>query len=134
MPDTAHDQKDPKIAMSQNGSFVITWTDSDSDAPGSRMIWGDGFEIDTVIHCRMAAAKVRIAEVPSIELRRIFGESNLRTLADGTRVLRTILAERKRARALTRSRARNAATREWPSSRPDLDVVFTGTHGLEETA
>jgi len=106
----------------------------DSDAPGSRMIWGDGFEIETVINCRMAAAKVRIAEVPSIELRRMFGESNLRTFADGTRVLRTILAERKRARALTRSRARNAATRERPSSRPDLDVVFNGTHGLEETA
>jgi glycosyltransferase involved in cell wall biosynthesis len=106
----------------------------DSDAPDSRMIWGDGFEIETVINCRMAAAKVRIAEVPSIELPRIFGESNLRTFADGTRVLRTILAERKRARALTRSRAGSAATREWPSSRLDLDVVFNGTHSLEETA
>jgi hypothetical protein len=63
--------------------------------PGA-MLWGDGFEIETVINCRMAAAGVLIAEVPSVERRRIHGESNLRTFADGSRVLRTILAERRR--------------------------------------
>jgi hypothetical protein len=60
------------------------------------MLWGDGFEIETVINCRMAAAGVRITEVPSVERRRIHGESNLRTFADGSRVLRTIVAERRR--------------------------------------
>jgi hypothetical protein len=35
--------------------------------------------------------------VPSIERLRVFGETNLRTFADGTRVLRTLLAEHRRA-------------------------------------
>lgn len=60
------------------------------------MLWGDGFEIETVINCRFASARIEIAEVPSVELARIHGESNLRTFSDGTRVLRTIIAERGR--------------------------------------
>jgi glycosyltransferase involved in cell wall biosynthesis len=63
------------------------------------MLWGDGFEIETVINCRFAAADVIIAEVPSVELARIHGESNLRTFSDGARVLRTIFAEHRRMRA-----------------------------------
>jgi glycosyltransferase involved in cell wall biosynthesis len=66
-------------------------------APDGGMLWGDGFEIETLINCRFAAARVRITEVPSVELARIHGESNLRTFADGTRVLRTLVAERRRA-------------------------------------
>jgi hypothetical protein len=50
-----------------------------------------------VLNCRVAAAGLRITEVPSVERRRIFGETNLRTFADGTRVLRTLLAEHRRA-------------------------------------
>jgi hypothetical protein len=57
------------------------------------LLWGDGFEIESVISCRVAAAGLRVAEVPSVEHQRIFGESNLRAVSDGTRVLRTILAE-----------------------------------------
>ena len=37
-----------------------------------------------------------ITEVPSVERRRIFGHTNLRTFADGARVLRTLLAEHRR--------------------------------------
>jgi glycosyltransferase involved in cell wall biosynthesis len=66
-------------------------------APEGGMLWGDGFEIETLINCRFAAARVPITEVPSVELARIHGESKLRTFADGTRVLRTLLAERRRA-------------------------------------
>jgi Glycosyl transferase family 2 len=62
------------------------------------MYWGDGFEIETVINCRVAAANLRIAEVPSVERRRIFGQTNLRTFSDGSRVLRTLVAERWRMR------------------------------------
>jgi hypothetical protein len=40
---------------------------------------------------------MRITEVPSMERERIFGQTNLRTFADGTRVLRTLAAERRRA-------------------------------------
>lgn len=66
-------------------------------APQGGMLWGDGFEIETVINCRFASARLRITEVPSVELARIYGESNLRTFTDGARVLRTLLAERRRA-------------------------------------
>jgi glycosyltransferase involved in cell wall biosynthesis len=62
------------------------------------MLWGDGFEIETVINCRFAAAGVRITEVPSVERLRIFGSSNLHAVKDGLRVLRTIRTERTRAR------------------------------------
>ncbi|GAB2630997.1 hypothetical protein GCM10027270_18890 [Nocardioides ginkgobilobae] len=62
------------------------------------MLWGDGFEIETVINCRFAAAGVRITEVPSVERLRIFGSSNLHAVKDGMRVLRTIRTERARAR------------------------------------
>lgn len=79
----------------------------DLPAPGSGMIWGDGFEIETVINCRLAAAQVGITEVPSIELSRIHGASNLHTFSDGARVLRTIFAEHSRKRT---TRHRSAAT------------------------
>lgn len=69
----------------------------DAVAPDGGMLWGDGFEIETVINCRFAAGQVVITEVPSVELARIHGESNLRTFSDGTRVLRTLVAERFRA-------------------------------------
>jgi hypothetical protein len=69
----------------------------DAPAPADGMLWGDGFEIETVLNCRVAAAGLRITEVPSVERLRVFGDSNLRTFADGTRVLRTLLAEHRRA-------------------------------------
>jgi glycosyltransferase involved in cell wall biosynthesis len=64
----------------------------------STMIWGDGFEIETVINCRIATARLSVTEVPSIEKRRVHGESNLNAVSDGLRVLRTIETERRRAR------------------------------------
>lgn len=60
------------------------------------MIWGDGFEIETLINVRVAAAGARITEVGSCEKERLFGESNLNAVTDGLRVLRTIMAERGR--------------------------------------
>jgi glycosyltransferase involved in cell wall biosynthesis len=69
----------------------------DTATPHHGMLWGDGFEIETLLNCRIAAAGLTIAEVPSVERRRIFGHTNLRTFADGARVLRTLLAEYRRA-------------------------------------
>jgi hypothetical protein len=66
-------------------------------APGlnpGQLLWGDGFEIEAVLSCRVAIAQLQVTEVPSLERRRIFGESKLRTFADGSRVLRTLLTER----------------------------------------
>jgi glycosyltransferase involved in cell wall biosynthesis len=57
-------------------------------------LWGDGFEIETIINTRMAKAGMRITEVPSYEHDRLFGTSNLNTWRDGGRVLRALLVER----------------------------------------
>jgi glycosyltransferase involved in cell wall biosynthesis len=63
-----------------------------------RMHWGDGFEIETVLNCRIAAARLNVIEVASVERLRIHGESNLNAIRDGIRVLKTIWAERGRMR------------------------------------
>ena len=65
---------------------------------GDGRLWGDGFEIETLIHMRVAEEGLRVAEVPSFEHPRIHGVSNLDAFSDGLRVLTTILAERRRAR------------------------------------
>ena len=59
-----------------------------------RKLWGDGFEIETIINTRIAKANLRIVEVPSFEFDRIHGQSNLNTWRDGSRVLRALLVER----------------------------------------
>ena len=63
-------------------------------ASGSGCLWGDGFEIETLVNIRAARAGLAIIEVPSIEHARIHGVSNLNALTDGIRVLRTIMHER----------------------------------------
>ena len=56
------------------------------------MLWGDGFEVETLINVRIAKAGLRVTEVPSFETVRHFGVSNLNAFSDGLRVLRTIRA------------------------------------------
>jgi glycosyltransferase involved in cell wall biosynthesis len=65
-----------------------------SDRGREDKLWGDGFEIETIINTRMAKAGLRITEVPSYEFERIHGESNLNTWRDGVRVLRALVVER----------------------------------------
>ena len=65
-------------------------------------LWGDGFEIETLIHVRVARAGLRVAEVPSFEYKRIHGVSNLNAVRDGVRVVRTIFADRARNQRLQR--------------------------------
>jgi glycosyltransferase involved in cell wall biosynthesis len=55
--------------------------------------WGDGFEVETLIHVRVAKAGLRVAEVPSHEYPRIYGASKLNATRDGLRIARTLLAE-----------------------------------------
>src|SRR3954462_9768370 len=69
---------------------------------GSKL-WGDGFEIETMINIRAAADGMKVGEVGSIEHARIDGQSNLNTFRDGFRVLRTILSEYGRMRRQRRS-------------------------------
>jgi glycosyl transferase family 2 len=59
-----------------------------------------GFEVETLINLRIAAAGMRITEVPSYEADRISGQSNLNTFRDGFRVLGTILGEARRRRSI----------------------------------
>jgi glycosyltransferase involved in cell wall biosynthesis len=54
----------------------------------------DGFEIETEIVTRSIRRDLRIAEVPSFELPRRSGASNLNTFRDGWRVLMTLLKQR----------------------------------------
>jgi glycosyltransferase involved in cell wall biosynthesis len=67
-----------------------------------KKLWGDGFEIETIINTRIAKSHLTVVEVPSFELERMYGESNLNTWRDGCRVLRAALTERVR-RAPVRS-------------------------------
>ncbi|WP_255696522.1 glycosyltransferase family 2 protein [Allobranchiibius sp. GilTou73] len=99
--------------------------DIDAPVPPGGMIWGDGFEIETVINLRMVGAGVQIREVPSIERPRIHGESNLHTFKDGFRVLRTIVSERQRATALRRRGATVLTTTTAPAEqvrRPSISA------------
>src|SRR5215471_11362495 len=63
-------------------------------ADRSGRLWGDGFEVETLINIRIAGAGLAVAEVPSFERSRMYGVSNLSAFSDGIRVLGTILHER----------------------------------------
>jgi glycosyltransferase involved in cell wall biosynthesis len=90
------------------------------------MLWGDGFEIETVINCRIAAAGLAIAEVPSYERLRVHGASNLNAFTDGFRVLKTIGTERRRSRRENQARQRAlAAARFGGASSTGVDPVGT---------
>jgi glycosyltransferase involved in cell wall biosynthesis len=94
-----------------------------ADRGGVDKLWGDGFEIETIINTRMAKAKLRIVEVPSFEFERIHGESNLNTWRDGLRVLRALLTERVngiRGQAVAR---RTGPADEVPATVVDLAEV-----------
>jgi glycosyltransferase involved in cell wall biosynthesis len=64
-------------------------------------LWGDGFEVETLIHVRVAMEGLVVAEVPSFEHRRIHGASNLKAFRDGRRVLQAIVTERRHPRRAT---------------------------------
>lgn len=94
----------------------------DGASPDTK-IWGDGFEIETLLACRVTAAKLDVAEVPSVELPRMYGDSNLNTFRDGARVLRTIVAEQKAQRSAAPRVTEPASAR---SGRPALEVLRGG--------
>jgi glycosyltransferase involved in cell wall biosynthesis len=93
-------------------------------ADGSKL-WGDGFEIETMINIRVAGSGMRVKEVSSIERLRIHGTSNLNTFRDGARVLRTIVSEFRRRSVMRRDAARAAA----PARRPGKVVPVLAVPG-----
>jgi glycosyltransferase involved in cell wall biosynthesis len=78
----------------------------------------DGFEIETLLNVRALSAGMRVIEIPSFELRRVHGLSNLSTWHDGYRVLRTIVRERMHVRA----RRRGAPRSRLSSGSPIFDA------------
>jgi glycosyltransferase involved in cell wall biosynthesis len=76
-----------------------------------------GFEVETLLTLRATRAGLKVAEVPSVERNRIHGESNLRPIHDGLRVLRTITGER-----LARDRTAQEAP-AWAALTGQLDDV-----------
>jgi Glycosyl transferase family 2 len=54
----------------------------------------DGFEVETFINVAALKAGFKVAEVPSFEDDRVHGESKLRAIPDGWRVLKTIVGEK----------------------------------------
>jgi glycosyltransferase involved in cell wall biosynthesis len=93
--------------------------------PGE-VLEGDGFEIETLMTLRAAAARLQIVEVPSHEAHRLHGVSNLNAYRDGRRVLRTILTE---YRALVARRALTAAAPTSPVPMPQLEPRPTAVLG-----
>lgn len=87
----------------------------------TEMLWGDGFEVETLINVRIAKAGLRVAEVPSFEHSRHYGTSNLNAVSDGMRVLRTIHVERKRG---TR---RNATSIQRPEREESTSWALVST-------
>lgn len=51
------------------------------------------FEIEAEIFIKAKKLGLKVVEVPSIELRRRYGKSNLKAFRDGCRILRTIIRE-----------------------------------------
>jgi glycosyltransferase involved in cell wall biosynthesis len=76
------------------------------DVDPATMQWGDGFEVEALIHVRIAKAGLQVFEVPCFKKNRIYGSSNLNAFSDGFRVFRTIQIEHKRG--IQRAAARNS--------------------------
>jgi glycosyltransferase involved in cell wall biosynthesis len=101
----------------------------ESDVPhgdGTRL-WGDGFEVETLINIRIAQAGLKVTEVASYEHSRIHGVSNLNATSDGWRVLRTIIAERyyhhNRQKAQRKDAAKGLSRREPEAIRESASRV-----------
>lgn len=83
----------------------------------------NGFEIETLMNVRALKAGLKIIEVPSFEAARIHGNSNLKTIPDGWRVLKTIFRE-----------ARNRRQQVVPARTPERHKRMTNRmHGIPVT-
>lgn len=113
---------------------LLPTLDLDPGIPGERSaarLWGDGFEVETLINIRVHASGASIAEVPSFEHERLYGTSNLNTFRDGVRVLRTIglekLVRRRRNQRLL-GQAPTPALTQFPDAGVDDPAVPLSAH------
>ena len=86
-----------------------------------------GFEIEAEMTVRAVQAGLRIAEVPSLEMPRRTGHSNLNAVTDGRRVLRTVWRARHGKPASTTQPGHRVLTRSHDPSHPAAFWV-TGDH------
>ncbi len=100
----------------------------DPDQPSPAPVWGDGFEIETLLHIRAFKAGLSIQEVGSYEHPRRHGASNLHAVRDGLRVLRTILRER-----VTTGRGHSGLHQRWSSAAFDESRTPAGS-GVQDEA
>ena len=91
----------------------------------------DGFEIETMMNIRALCRGLRVVEVPSFEARRRHGESRLRPIPDGLRVLRTLLVERF-ARSANSWDGRYARRRSFADRHPDGLLPALADPNIEE--
>jgi len=93
----------------------------------------NGFEIETVMNIRAAKAGLRVQEVPSYEWPRMHGESNLRVLSDGWRILKAITAEATGSspRAVRQETVPVPVARPSRSAVPNLISVVICAHAEE---
>jgi hypothetical protein len=75
-----------------------------------------GFEIEAEMIAHALRSGLRIAEVPSLELPRRNGRSHLHAVADGRRVLRTLIEERPSARITRPALTADAAVTAQPAA------------------
>jgi glycosyltransferase involved in cell wall biosynthesis len=93
--------------------------DPGTPAPADRsMLWGDGFEVETLINIRAAVSRLRVTEVPSVEAARLHGVSNLNAYGDGRRVLSMILREYRSRRTRAKAVRRRLTERAFGPSEP----------------
>jgi len=59
----------------------------------NHLLKSDSFEIETELFIKVLKLGLRVVEVPSVEFKRRHGKSNLRTVPDGFRILKTIARE-----------------------------------------
>ena len=59
----------------------------------SRVLFSKGFTIETEMIIKAKKLGLKIIEVPSFELKRLFGQSKLKTFKDGWEIFITILKE-----------------------------------------
>ena len=83
----------PRLLAAPRPVFGLDVETNVSHGAGTRL-WGDGFEVETLINVRIAQAGLKVKEVASYEHSRIHGVSNLNAASDGWRVLPAIFAER----------------------------------------
>jgi glycosyltransferase involved in cell wall biosynthesis len=87
----------------------------------------DGFEIETMMNVRALQAGLKIAEVPSFEAERIHGTSNLKTIPDGWRVVKTIVKEWLRPAVQQGMQATEQATDPMVSMHQSA-IILNGKH------